>query len=155
MTLARRTGSFVALALALGCASDSVLLPPQGLKYAVAQATCGPADGPALLIFLTRNPTDGPSPEAPYVRIYISDATSVNGHALAVTGANAEANASFVTSDTPSKVVAEEARNGSVVAAHSTADNSIDGVVDLSFATAGHLSGRFKAPLFPNNALCL
>ena len=77
MTLIRRAGSFFAFTVVLACASDNLLLPPQGLKFAFAQGACGPADGPALTIFLTRDPSNGPSPVAPYVRIYISDAATV------------------------------------------------------------------------------
>ena len=154
MTLVRRNGRLVALSLLLACNSDRVLLPPQGLKYAAAVASCGPADGPALLIVLARDPTNGPAASAPYVRIYIPDATNVDGHARAVSGPHAEASVSFVTTDSPTRMVAELARSGIVVADRSSTNNSIVGFVDIVFSTAGRLSGGFQAPIFPSTSLC-
>jgi hypothetical protein len=154
MTLIRRAGSFFAFTVVLACASDNLLLPPQGLKFAFAQGACGPADGPALTIFLTRDPSNGPSPVAPYVRIYISDAATVDGRTLEVTGPSAQANASYTRIDNATETLSEEAQSGHLVATHSSNDNSIVGSVDITFATAGRLAGGFNAPLFPLNAYC-
>lgn len=154
MSLIRRIGSLLVLALVLACASDTILLPRQGLKYSVAQSACGPADGPALMLFFTRDPTNGPNPVAPYVRIYISDATNLDGHARLVTGRNAEADAMYVTTDTPTKMRSEVAAAGYITVGRSSTDNHIVGSVDIAFATAGHFVGSYNAVLFPNTALC-
>ena len=154
MTLIRRAGSIFALAATLACASDNLLLPPQGLKFAVAHGQCGPADGAALAIFLTRDPPNGPSPSAPYIRIYISDASLADGRTLAVTGHDAPANAMYTRIDNLSGSTSEAAESGHVVATRASDGNSIVGSVDITFSTAGRLVSEFDAPLFPNSALC-
>jgi hypothetical protein len=151
MNLIRRTGGLVVIALSVACKSDRILLPPDGLKYSVAQTQCGPADGPAVAILLSGNPMDGPSPRAPYVRVYIAEASDqLGGRARFVAGPNAEAGAWFNSTDTNYEL----ATGGIVVASYSSADNAIVGSVDLTFANAGHFVGGFHAPLFPMNGLC-
>jgi len=150
MNLIRVTGGLLVIVLS-GCGSDNVLLPPDGLKYAVAQTQCGPADGPAVAILLSGNPTNGPSAQAPFVRIYIAEATDqLGGRPRFVAGANAEAGAWFNSTDSNYEI----ATGGVVVATYSSPDNAIVGSVDLTFANAGHFVGGFHAPLFPMNGLC-
>ena len=120
MTSIHRAGSILALGATLACASDNLLLPPQGLKFAVAHGQCGPADGAALTIFLTRDPPNGPSPSAPYVRVYISDASQADGRSLAVTGHNAGADAMYTRIDNASGSTSEVAE--SVIASSSGCD---------------------------------
>lgn len=151
MRLIRRTGGLFVLAVLLGCSSDNVLRPPAGLKYSVAVAACGPADGPAVAIFLTQDPAQAPNPAPPYVRIYI-DLTygQLDGRTRSVRGSSADASAWFqyVTD------AMEEATNGFVIASYSSADNTVSGSVDMVFPTAGHIVGAFHAPFFPNQAFC-
>jgi hypothetical protein len=149
MSLIRRIGSLLVFAILLGCGSDTVLRPPGGLNYSVAVSQCGPADGPAVAIFLTNDPAQKPNPSPPYVRIYIDLSNSaLDGRQRSVAGSNAEAAAWFQLGIGPS-VAADD---GFVVATESR--DTIDGSVDLLFPQAGHIVGAFHAPLFPNQALC-
>jgi len=151
MTLIRRTGSFLALALSLACSSDSILLPRQGLRFSFAQNQCGPADGPAVAIFLTRDPTDGPTPVAPYARIYIDlSGTTLDGRAHSVAPDSRDAFATFNRTADDYEI----ASSGSVVATYSSGDNTISGLADIVFTGAGHLVSGFRAPVFPLAALC-
>src|SRR6185312_9253313 len=144
MTLIRRTGSLTALALLLGCSSDSVLLPKQGLTFEFAQWQCGPADGPAMAIYLTREPSNAPTPTAPFARIYIDLGTNnlLDGRELAV-GDGGQAFATFYRTDG----TFEPASSGAVVANYSASDQEIVGSADLTFTDAGHLVEDFRAPV--------
>lgn len=133
----------------LGCASDAILRPPAGLNFSVAQAACGPADGPAVAIFLTRDPAQNPNPAPPYVRIYIDlSSGALDGRTRSVAANSADAAAWFQYN-----IGASEAATSGFVVASSAAD-AVDGSVDIAFPTAGHIVGSFHAHLFPNTALC-
>lgn len=151
MTLIRRAGSLIALTLLLACASDSMLIPRQGLRFSVAQATCGIADGPAVAIFLTRDPSDGSSAVPPYVRINIEvSASELDGSQRTVGGSNPQAYATFTKTEGEYDV----ATSGVVLASYAASDNEILGLVDITFKSSGHLTSTFRAPLFPNTGLC-
>lgn len=151
MTLIRRTGSLIVLTLLLGCSSDSSLLPKQGLSYEFAQWQCGPADGPAMAIYLTQEPTNGPTPVAPYARIYIDLMTAnlLDGRQLSV-GDGGQAFATFTRTDGEY----EKASSGYVFANYSASDQEIVGSVNIIFTNAGHLVQEFRAPVFPNSHTC-
>ena len=151
MTLIRRTGGMIALTLLLACSSDSLLLPKDGLRFAVAQLQCGPADGGAVAIYLARDPANGPGVTPPYARIYIDlMTTALDGRQISVGGDHPDAFATFnrATNDY------ETASSGFIVARSSPDNSEITGAVDITFPTAGHLVKEFTAPLFPNNSLC-
>ena len=152
MFLIRRTSFVLAVVFALACASDGISAPPGGFPHAFAQFACGPADGPAVAIFLTQEAVEAPSPTTPYVRIYIAQAVDqLNGRAWSIAGSNSQGGAWFqLTADSY-----EIASSGYIVATNVSADHTIDGSVDLTFPRAGRIRGGFHAPLFPNNALCV
>lgn len=150
MSLISRSGSLFVLAALLGCGSDSVLRPPAELHYAVALNACGPADGPAVAIFLTQDPVETPNPAPPYVGIYIDLSNGqLDGRVRSVKGGN-EATAWFQFSASPQ----EEASDGVVIATYSSTENTIDGSVDMTFPSAGHITHDFHAPLFPMQGVC-
>jgi len=151
MTLIRRTGSLIAIALLLGCSSDTTLLPKQGLRFEFAQWECGPADGPAVAIYLTREPSNAPTPTAPFARIYVDLMTGnlLDGRQLSV-GDGGQAFATFVRTDGTS----DPALGGSVAANYSASNQEIVGSAYLTFKTAGLLVEEFHAPVFPNSHTC-
>ena len=151
MTLIRRTGSLLALTLSLACSSDRMLVPKEGLRFAFAQNQCGPADGPAMAIFLTRDPTNGPPAVAPYTRIYIDlSSSALDGRAHSVGPGSPDAVATFNRTDTDYEL----ASSGYVTAKYSSADKTISGLADIIFTSAGHLVTTFDAPVFPMAGLC-
>jgi len=151
MNLIRRTGNLIAIALLLGCSSDSTLIPKQGLQFEFAQWECGPADGPAMAIYLTREPSNAPTPTPPFARIYIDLMTAnlLDGRQVSV-GDGGQAFATFVRTDG----TFDPASGGYIIANYSTGDQEIVGWVDLTFKTAGHLVRAFRAPVFPNSHTC-
>ncbi len=60
-----------AFSLVAGCNSQDVSAPPAGYSNAAATRTCGPADGPAVAIYLAPDAIDTLEPAAPYIRIYL------------------------------------------------------------------------------------
>jgi len=55
-----------------GCDSSNTLGPPPDLEYAAVTRTCGPADGPAVEIFLVPAPMQSLAPQTPYARMYVA-----------------------------------------------------------------------------------
>src|SRR6267142_1138958 len=66
---------FVALPLIVAftnCNGDGISGPPPGLPFATATRSCGPADGPAVSIYLSRNP-ESVTPTPPFVILHINE----------------------------------------------------------------------------------
>src|SRR5256885_17247692 len=85
MNSMHRRAARSACALILGCASESIPGPPQGLPYSAAFRACGPADGPAVTIILGSGPIEPSNPSTPHVRITISrPLDQLPGHSLTV-----------------------------------------------------------------------
>lgn len=127
--------------LAMAC-SNGIAAPPAGYTHAAATFACGPADGPAVAIYLSPTPITSPVPSGPYVRIYINKAVEeVGGQAWPIAGSGATAAAFFQTS--PANY--ELATAGFVITSSVSADKTIEGIVNLNFPNAGHISGSFHA----------
>src|SRR5512134_2991597 len=45
--------------------------PPPGFTHAAATRDCGPADGPAVSIYLASQPVDRVDPPAPFIHLYL------------------------------------------------------------------------------------
>ena len=151
MNLIRRAGSLLALALPLACASDGVLIPVEGLRFAFSQYECGPADGPAIGIYLTRDPVDGTLAKPPYVHIYIDlSAGNLDGSTHDVGPQSPDAAARFVNSQGNY----DFARAGSVTAHWTNSGLDVVGVADIVFNSAGHLVNSFDAPLGRTALIC-
>src|SRR6476661_8430834 len=72
MTLFRSFAVSLVGALVLACSSDGVIGPSSRFDHAAATFACGPADGPALAIYLSQYPMTVGDPPGAFVRIYIS-----------------------------------------------------------------------------------
>lgn len=140
------------LALAIACSSDATSPPTGDLVNAVARAQCGPADGPAVEIFVTRNPLAGSAvPSAPFVRLYVPvDVSQLTERPWGV-GYGAETGAWFQADASHS----EAAIGGALFVGSVDAENTITGIVDLDFPVAGHFHGSFRATWIPSHALCV
>jgi hypothetical protein len=105
-----------------------------------------------MLIYLTRDPSDGPPPSTPYVSIFVDLATAnlLDGRQLSVVGDHADAFAKYNRTATDY----ESASAGYVTANFSATDEEIVGIADITFAGAGHLIREFRAHVFPNSSLC-
>jgi hypothetical protein len=130
----------LALIVAAACGADGVSGPSGPLPHAAAMATCGPADGPAVAIYLAASPITDNEPQVPHVRIAIWTALDqLAGRSWAV-GDAGEAHATWHAA--PSNFVVAE--RGEIVVHSVSADNAIDASVDLIFAN-GRVRGRFTS----------
>ena len=136
------------LALAIACSSDATSPLFRSFVNAVATAQCGPADGPAVAIFLTPNPVGSVEPSAPFVRIYVAvQVDQLTGRAWSVVN---EAGAWFHRDASNS----EPAETGYLLVTSVDSENTITGTVDLSFPDAGHIKSAFRATWIPTHFLC-
>lgn len=151
MSLIRVMSVSMVISFSLACAADGISGPPFRFTHAAATFACGPADGPAVAIYLTPNPVTSLEPTTPFVRIYI--AQSVNALAAGpwiLAGSKAEGTAWF-----QSAAASEEAATiGYMIVSSVSADKTIEGTVDVTFPNAGRIRGGFHAVWVPNTVLC-
>lgn len=136
---------------ALACASDTVSGPVRVFNHAAAQAACGPADGPAVAIFLGPNSVSPLPPSAPYVRVYVPVAVNeLPGRIWGISDGNSPAAAWFH----PDGSTYELATSGYLIVTSVDSHNVIRGSVDVRFPDAGRIKSVFETTLLPNNYLC-
>jgi hypothetical protein len=117
----------------------------------VAMPACGPADGPAVEIYLTPMPLETSEPTAPYVRIYIwQSLANLSERAWAVGGDEPVGAASHHSSSNDLVV----ATSGIVTVTRVAADNTIEGSADLTFPGTRRVRGGFRAAWRPRVMLC-
>lgn len=151
MTLIRRTGFSIIAATVLACASDRIAAPPRGFANAAATRDCGPADGPAVAIYLASSEVSTPVPARPYIRIWIPrDLSELPGTTWTFAGANTEGGV-WLYSGTGNP---ELATRGFAVINSVMADKSIHGTIDVQFPS-DRVTGGFNATWIPQSgALC-
>jgi hypothetical protein len=133
--------SLLVLLVLAGACSDGIAAPPIGYTHAAAAFTCGPADGPAVMIFLSPNPVESPQATPPVVRIFIGQAVEeISGKVWSVDGTSS-ATASFQSEGN----TLENPTSGYVITSSVSADTTVDGTVNLTFPTGGHIVGGFHA----------
>ena len=149
MRLIRRFWAFAPVAV-LAC-GGGISAPPPGFPNALAQHACGPADGPALAIYLAPEPAESPPPATPYVRVFIDQSVDqLDGRSWPVNGRESRGGARYQSGpDT-----FENATSGFVSASSASGGKVIEGTVNLTFPKAGHVAGGFRAPVFENSFLC-
>jgi hypothetical protein len=148
MSVNRMLRLSLVLSLAIACSSDATAPPLRGFVNAVASADCGPADGPAVAIYLTPNPVAPAVPGPPFVRVYIAvEPNALTGRTWPVGSA---AGALF-RRDASTYELADA---GLLVVTSVDSENTITGTVDLYFPDAGHISRAFVATWVPSHVLC-
>jgi hypothetical protein len=151
MSLIRLISASMVISFSLACAGDGISAPPIGFTHAVAGPVCGTAGGPALAIYLARDPVISLTPSTPYVGIYLwQSVTAISGRTWTLAGTASDGNASFQS--TPSNN--ELATAGYLIVNSVGSDNTIEGTVDVTFPNAGHIRGGFRAAWLPNVLLC-
>ncbi len=150
MAAFRMAGFTLISALALACSSDGVLGPSGRFDHAAATFACGPADGPALAIYLAPDPITSLDPPGAFLRVYVPGTISqISGRVWPI-ATNSDAAAWFH----PATNASEIATNGYLMVGSANADKTVDGSVDLQFPSAGHFHGSFHAGWIPSNVLC-
>ena len=150
MSITRMLRLSLVVAFAMACSSDSVSAPLRGFVYAAAVFQCGPADGPAVAIYLAPNPVGSIEPSAPFVRVYVPvQLDQLTGHVWPIS-TNTEAAAWFH----PNASTYEIAETGYMIVSSVDSESTITGSVDLHFPDAGHIKSEFRATWVPSHTLC-
>jgi len=151
MSITRMLRLSLVVAFAMACSSDTISAPLRGFVYAAAMAQCGPADGPAVAIYLTPNPVGSIEPIAPFVRVYVPvQLDQLTGRMWPIASGNTEAAAWFH----PDASTYELAETGYMIVNSVDSESTITGLVDLHFPDAGHIRSQFRATWVPSHALC-
>jgi hypothetical protein len=134
------------IVLAVGCDSNRI----DDLTQAAVMRTCGPADGPAVAIFLASSPVESFDPTPPYVRIYIAESLeTLAGRSWPVGGSGAQAGAWYHRTATDQEL----ALAGLVSVVAVGADNSVEGWADITFSN-GRIQNAFRAQFVATTQLC-
>jgi hypothetical protein len=133
----------------MACGSGSVSPTFKGFAYSSVTPQCGPADGPAVAIFLAPTQAGANDPSAPYVRLYVAVPVDQLKGLWPIT-TNSEAGAWFH----PDGSNYELAESGYMNVSSIDSDNTVTGSLDLQFPDAGHIKTAFRAKFRPSNILC-
>ncbi|HMF99756.1 MAG TPA: hypothetical protein VK560_00780 [Gemmatimonadaceae bacterium] len=150
MSVFRLYGLSVIAALLLGCSSDGVVGPSGRFDHAAATFACGPADGPALAIYLAQDPITSLEPAGVFVRVYVSGTIDEIRGAILPISSNSIAAAWFH----PNANDYEIATSGYLMVGSGSAGSTLEGSVGLQFPRAGDIHGAFHAEWIPTNVLC-
>jgi len=150
MSVFRLCGLSVIAALLLGCSSDGVVGPSGRFDHAAATFACGPADGPALAIYLAQDPITSLEPAGVFVRVYVSGTIDEIRGAILPISSNSNAAAWFH----PNANDYEIATSGYLMVGSGSAGSTQEGSVGLQFPRAGDIHGAFHAEWIPTNVLC-
>jgi len=150
MSVTRLVRFSLVAAAVMGCSSDATSPKLSAFVYSAAAATCGPADGPAVAIYLAPNPVDAIEPSGPYVRVYVAvQPSELTAHVWPING-KSEAGAWFHEDGSTSEL----AEGGYMIVNSVESDNSINGSLEIFFPDAGHIKSQFHAKWLPNHVLC-
>jgi hypothetical protein len=151
MSIVRVMRFSVVAVLAVACASDGALSPPKGFNHSAVTFACGPADGPAVAIYLAPDPITLLEPTGTFVRVYVPRSLDqVLNRMWPINGVNSEAAAWFQST----ALNAELATGGYLIVGRLGPDSTITGTVSLNFRNAGHVGGGFHAVWIPPRNLC-
>lgn len=121
------------------------------LAYATATPACGPTDGPAVSIYLSPAPVESFEPPAPYVRLSVwQPPERLAGRSWELAGDGSEGGAWYFTTARDFEV----ATGGSVRIGSVSRDNTIEGVVDVTFPGTGRIRREFRAVWVPRSLMC-
>lgn len=139
------------IAAATGC-GDGIAAPPAGLPHSVATRSCGPTDGPAVAIYLTRIPMDevSPPPSPSVVISILAPVTQIEGRGWDVSQDSQTGSAVWIDNAN----AFQSASYGGVIIRAVLADTTIEGSVDLVFPDAGRVRGGFRAKWISSSFRC-
>ncbi len=152
MPIARILTAAVATALLLAACSDaSVPAPPAGYGFAYATPDCGPADGPAVRLFLLPQEVELWPPSGARVEVAVwRPATGLPGAEISWSGATSLGWAGRCD-DLGQCEAATDAR---VTFRGFAADSTLTGSLDLGFADGARVAGGFNAVWHSLTPIC-
>ena len=150
--MSRLSSLAFAICFTAACNNETPFEPLSALPFAYATNNCGPADGPAVLIYLAAQSFELAQPVAPFVQInlQVSSSTLKAGDVFRVDDDDIFApNAYFHGSG----VETSAARDGEIgITAFSA--NLLSGYVDLEFPGGQTFRGSFMAAWQTRQLLC-
>ena len=150
--MSRRSLFALALCSLAACNSETPFEPLSELPFAYATNSCGPADGPTIVVYLATQSFELAQPVAPFVQVQIpTESTRLKAGDVFRIGEDfsTEANAWFHGSG----VETSAASDGEVGITAFTA-NTLSGYVDLKFAGGQKFRGSFISAWQPRQILC-
>ena len=152
MTVTRLVAACTFAITSLACSGGGITGPPPGLPHAAARPGCGPADGPAIQIVLASEPVGTSEPTTPYVSIHIWESLAqLSDRVFFVAGDNSAGGASYRASPTEFEL----ATGGRVRITSVSADNTIEGLANLTFQGGRRVRGSFRAAWIHATPLCI
>ena len=152
MPTARNLAAAVAAVMQLAACSDASLpAPPEGYAFAYATPDCGPADGPAVRIFLVGQEVALWPPTGARLEVAVwRGAADLPGAELSWSGAT---NLGWVgrCDDAEQCVAATDVR---MQFRGFAADSTLTGSLDVGFADGSRVTGGFTAVWHAANPLC-
>lgn len=151
MVRLQQLASLALAVCAIGCRSERVVTPGTELSFAAATNSCGPTDGPAVMIYLANDPVNTLEPAYPFVRLYLPQShATLAGRVLTFGNKQSENGAWFMTAEASS----EPAVEGTLTVTAIAADSSTDGVVSLTFPSGMRVQKAFHARWISSNMRC-
>lgn len=137
------------LTLAILCAACGVVDSARPFPYAAATNSCGPADGPAVSIYLAAVPFQNLEPPTPYIQLIVwQPVERLAGRSWSVSAGEA------VAVRVESQETVTWATDGSVTIETVGDNNSVHGSADLWFPAAAHLALTYQAVWVPSFHFC-
>lgn len=144
----------VSLALLLGCTSENDLSlpsPPNGYPTAYATRDCGPADGPAVRLYLAAEPSEALPPPVPFIDVAIWQGVSaVADNRFEWSGVSSEGNARRCGAADACEAASQVRLQFRPLGA----DSSLAGTMTLTFPDGSTVAGGFNAAWRPRTMLC-
>jgi hypothetical protein len=141
----------IAIAALAACSSGGTTTPPAGFPHAQWTPQCGPADGPAIGVYLASTTIDDGVPSAPYVHVMLYEAPAVlDGRTWSWEGDSQFGSARLCTTAqdcVPSSTVSIDIQSFG-------ADSTLSARVDLRFAGRDPVRGMVQATYRPRTFLC-
>ena len=147
-----RSSLAIALCVLAACSDETPFEPLSALPFAYATNSCGPADGPTVVVYLAAQSFDLAQPVAPFVQVNLPIASTAlkAGDVFHVDDDDIMApNAWFHGSG----VEASAANDGEVGVTAFTA-NLLSGYIDLEFPGGQIFRGSFIAAWQPRQTFC-
>jgi hypothetical protein len=147
---ARLVRCLVVVVAVLAPACDSAPAePPAEFPFATATAECGPADGPAVAVYLLRDSVPAVPPGGPHVQLYVwHGLDELEGRPWTVGGSSTDGFAEYQDG-----MGAATPLHGTVTVTAVRAD-SITGDVDLASEGVFRVRGGFRAVWIPRVVMC-
>jgi hypothetical protein len=143
--------SMVIVAAVLAACTSDVIVDLNEIPFAQAIASCGPADGPTVEVFLSATAFDNP-PAAPYLRlVFPASLSQLKAQRFPVDGKYDAAYALKVEGG--SNAIAT-ATSGALTVNAVRADSTIDGAIDVRFTDGTRVRQSFLAAWRGRRILC-